>query len=113
MPTKHTASHSPRVRHHNSKGSLHTLEDLKEDIDSLQSHIAGLAKEIKSVSVHKAEDAAGFINGYVSRGIDSLKNSGTEAIESVEEGIRAKPAQSVMIAFAAGALVNYLFTRRW
>lgn len=110
MPARHTERQ--KARHNNSKGTLHTLEDLKEDIDSLQTHITGLAREIRTVGTHKADDVMGYVNNYVGRRIDLLKNSGTETLEKVEGRIRSKPAQSVIIAFAAGALANYIIVRR-
>ena len=83
------------------KGFTHEIEDIKENI-------VGLARNIRDVSAHKAHDAA----DYVYDRVDDLKSTGAEAMNKVETRIKAKPGQSVAIAFVAGMLTSLLFGRR-
>ena len=82
------------------KESFPEMEDIKENV-------IGLSRNIRDVSTDKAHVAA----VYVRDRMDDLKVSGTDAVGKVGSHIKAKPGQSVAIAFMAGLLASFLFGR--
>lgn len=83
------------------KESLSDIQDIKENV-------VGLARNIRETSTDKAHVAV----DYVRDRIEDLKDQGTDAVLKVEKRIKAKPGQSVAIAFTAGLLASYLLGRR-
>jgi ElaB/YqjD/DUF883 family membrane-anchored ribosome-binding protein len=78
------------------------------EIDVIKENVVGLAHNLKDVSNDKAHMAVEYMHGKA----DDLKASGTDALAKIEKSIKANPAQSVGIAFAAGIIASYLFRRR-
>lgn len=99
------------IEHKLEKAKHHLKADAKEylsEIQDIKENVVGLAQTLKDSSakqMHVATD-------YVRDRIDEVKDSGTEAVKAVEKQIKAKPRQSVAIAFAAGFVASYLFGRR-
>jgi ElaB/YqjD/DUF883 family membrane-anchored ribosome-binding protein len=85
-----------------------SFDEIRKDLDALQSDVANLATDVKKAGV----DRANGVISYVNKNVDSLKATGTEAVKKVEDQIQAKPGQSVIIAFVTGILASYLFSRR-
>ena len=85
-----------------------TKRDASETVDALQENVVGLVQHAKDVGNNKAQQVA----DYVQEQADNLRLSSTNALARVEDRIRAKPGQSVGIAFAAGILASFLLGRR-
>lgn len=90
------------------KRSALSFDEIRKDLDSLQSDVATLAADARKVSVNKAQGAISYVN----ENIDSLKATGTDALKKVEGQIQSKPGQSIAIAFVTGILASFLFSRR-
>jgi hypothetical protein len=82
--------------------------DIRKDVSALQSDVANLAADIKKAGSDKAREAVSYVNEH----IGSLKNSGTNTIENIENKIKSKPGQSIAIAFVAGVVTSYIFGRK-
>ena len=91
-----------------AKYAMPATDDIRKDLSSLQSDVAVLASTAKKVGSDKVHEAVSYVNDQV----DTLKETGANALGKIEEGIKAKPGQSITIAFAAGLLVSYLLGRR-
>jgi ElaB/YqjD/DUF883 family membrane-anchored ribosome-binding protein len=104
MPT----NRSMNGRHHVKKIALPALDDIKKDIDSLQSDVADLAMDVRKAGSDKAQEAITYLNNRV----DLLKNSGVEAIDKIEDHIKSRPRQSIAVAFAVGILASYFLGRK-
>jgi ElaB/YqjD/DUF883 family membrane-anchored ribosome-binding protein len=81
---------------------------MEKQAQNIKENVVGLARTIKDSSTDKAHDAA----DYVRHRLDDLTVSGTDTLERLESRIKAKPAQSVAIAFTAGLLASFLLGRR-
>jgi ElaB/YqjD/DUF883 family membrane-anchored ribosome-binding protein len=84
------------------------IKDIRKDIDSLKSNVVGLARHLRDIGADKAQVVASSVRDQA----DVLKATGAEALDKAEDKVRAAPAQSVAIAFAAGILASYLLGRR-
>jgi ElaB/YqjD/DUF883 family membrane-anchored ribosome-binding protein len=96
------------ARRGNSKHTLRSLEDIKDDIHALQAHAFSLAHEIGDVGTDTAREAVSYVND----GIGTLRKSGAEVVGKAEKGIKARPGQSLAIAFGVGLLASFLLSRK-
>ena len=99
--------------HDEAKESEHKPEKTKShhaksEIEDIKENVVGLARNIRDVSTDKAHDAA----DYVRDRMDDVKATGTDTLNKIEKRIKAKPGQSVAIAFVTGLLASFLFGRR-
>ncbi|MEZ0223293.1 MAG: hypothetical protein ACAH83_01975 [Alphaproteobacteria bacterium] len=78
------------------------------EIEVIKENVVGLAHNLKDVSNDKAHMAV----EYMHEKAENLKVSGTDTLAKIEKSIKANPAQSVGIAFAAGIVASYLLGRR-
>lgn len=84
------------------------INDIRHDLDSLKTNVVELTKRITAQGTVQAEhlkDAA----------YTRLTHLGEESLtqfKHLEDQIRAKPGQSVAIAFAAGVVASLLLGRR-
>ena len=93
------------------KAKAHLLKEAKESLPGIQDikeNVVGIARNLRETSTDRAHDAA----DYVRDRLDDLKDVGTSAVQRVEKRIKAKPAQSMAIAFTAGLVASYLLGRR-
>lgn len=81
---------------------------LEKQAQNIKENVVGLARSIKDSSTDKAHDAADYMRDR----LDDLQYSGTDALKKIESHIKAKPTQSVAIAFTAGLLASFLLGRR-
>jgi len=88
--------------------SFSSFDDVKKDLSNLKSDVAGIAGDLKKAGADRAADAA----SYVSKNLDGLKSSGSDALVRIEEQVKARPGQSIAIAFIAGALTSLLLGRK-
>lgn len=82
--------------------------DIKESLDSLQSNVIDLAKNLREAGADRANMAADYMRDRA----DDLKDMGAEALKKTEKTIKASPGRSVAIAFAAGILTSLLLGRK-
>ena len=80
-------------------------EETKQDI---KENVVGLTQQAKDIGNEKVHQVSEYVHDQAT----SLKLSGTDALHKVESRIKAKPGQSVGIAFAAGILASLLLRRR-
>ena len=93
----------------NARQAMSTAADeIKKDLDSLQSDVAHLASNVGKASTEKARRAMSYVNEQMG----SLKETSANAVGQIEDTIRSNPGQSVTIAFFAGLLVSFLFSRK-
>lgn len=84
------------------------IEEIREDLDSLKSNIFELTKHVKAETGVRTELLKKGVIGQVA----SLRSSGVAQFEKLEGQVKAKPTQSLAIAFASGVIVSYLLGRR-
>lgn len=108
MPAKHENHTDPRNGSAN-KFISEATDDIRKDLGTLQSDVAAIASDVKKAGTDKARMAIDYVNDQVG----TLKDTGTNALGKLEEGIKSNPGQSVTIAFVAGVLISFLFNRRY
>jgi len=91
-----------------AKTTYPEIEEIKEDLDSLKDNVVALTKHVKKESVVQAE----VISDTAKERIALAKLRGQQEVKKVEKQIKAKPAQSVAIAFAGGLLASMLIRGR-
>jgi ElaB/YqjD/DUF883 family membrane-anchored ribosome-binding protein len=89
-------------------GSPKKEKELLRNVNDIKENVVNLAQNLKDVGRERATVAADYVRDQV----ENIKETSAEAMEEVEERIKSRPAQSLAIAFAAGALMSYLFSRR-
>jgi ElaB/YqjD/DUF883 family membrane-anchored ribosome-binding protein len=89
-----------------TKDTEHKLEKLI--VQDVKENVVGLTQHAKDIGNEKAHQ----VSEYVREQATNLKLSGADALHKVESRIKAKPGQSVGIAFAAGILASLLLRRR-
>ncbi len=90
------------------KTAASSIDNIKEDIYTLKADVIELGRTVKSEGMKKIEEATIELQDK----IDSLKTEGRDEIDKVQSYINNNPNNAVGIAFAAGALVALLLSRR-
>ena len=83
------------------------LEDIREDLASLGSNVAELARDLKKSGARSTQELK---DGMYARAT-KWKEAGQDQYQNVESNIKSNPAKSVGMAFAAGILASFLFSR--
>lgn len=84
------------------------IEEIKQDIDSLKSNVVELTKHVKS----EGRTQAGRISEIAAERLLDLKKSAQLEYLKAEKAVKAKPGQSLAIAFGAGLLASFLLRGR-
>ncbi|MDF2368232.1 hypothetical protein [Sneathiella sp.] len=84
------------------------IDNLKEDLASLKSHVSELTAALKKDGVAEAEK----LSEKAKEKLGELKDRGQDGIHQIEERVKEKPGQSIAIAFAAGFLASMLLRNR-
>ncbi len=90
------------------KTAASSIDNIKEDIYTLKADVIELGRTVKSEGMKKIEEATIELQDK----IDSLKTEGRDEIDKVQSYINNNPNNAVGIAFATGALVALLLSRR-
>jgi ElaB/YqjD/DUF883 family membrane-anchored ribosome-binding protein len=83
-------------------------KELLLEAQNIKENVVGLARNIRDTSTDRVHVAADYVRDRV----EDLKGSGADALDKIETRIKAKPAQSIAIAFGAGLLASFLLGRR-
>jgi ElaB/YqjD/DUF883 family membrane-anchored ribosome-binding protein len=84
------------------------IDEIREDLDSLKTNIIELTRHMKAETGARTQLLRSGVLGQV----NSLKKTGAEQFEKLEGQVKAKPAQSLALAFVGGMLFSYLLGRR-
>jgi ElaB/YqjD/DUF883 family membrane-anchored ribosome-binding protein len=102
-------SYTPKEIKENLRDNLREeTQEIKKDIQSLKGNIVGLA----SKAIETGSDSMVEAKRMAGEELEKLRTAGTDNLRKVEERVRAKPGQSIAVAFIAGFLLNTLFGRK-
>ncbi len=94
-------------------------ETLKKDIEELRGSIEKLSKDVSSIGQSMAKDIkarAGETAENVRDGakatVRQIGEKGKQGAEAVENTVRERPFQSLLVAFGAGLLISQLIRKR-
>lgn len=90
------------------KKTYSEIDNIKQDIDSLKTNVVELTKHLKA----NGETQAADLKEKAAEQIDHLKEVGHNQFETLENQIKEKPSQSVVLAFVSGLLLSGLLNRR-
>ena len=88
------------------------LKNLSSDLKSLTKHVEAGSKMTASDLKAKAQDNLSELKARTQANIADFQDYSRDQLKVVEKEIKAKPAQSVAIAFGAGLLASFLLSRR-
>ena len=91
-----------------AKTNYPEISEIREDLNSLKSNVVELTKHVRNDSVVHTTELKNILMGR----LKGFQDSGQQQIKNVEKRIIAKPAKSVVIAFAAGLATSMLLRRR-
>ncbi len=84
------------------------IDDIKNDLQSLKSNVVALTQHL---TANGADHLVEF-EGKAAKTAAKLKAEGARRYKEVENQVREKPGQALMIAFAGGLLASLLLSRR-
>lgn len=84
------------------------IDDIRGDIDSLKSNIIELTKHLKK----DGQAQSRIMKKRASERLSEISEAGSAQYKNFETQVKDKPAQSVALAFVAGAALNYLLSNR-
>ncbi|MCD8497031.1 MAG: hypothetical protein LRZ85_02460 [Alphaproteobacteria bacterium] len=90
------------------KSSYPEVEDIRGDLNALKKDAIKLGNHVAADGKERLQEMSQSAKEQIS----SLKAAGETQIHSLEERVKAKPMQSVAIAFGAGLLASVLLGRR-
>lgn len=96
----------------NGHGLGKDVETLKEDISKLREDLSGIAEALLERGRSETEAAKGRISEGLRDEFQAAREKGKESVESIEDRIREKPLQSLLIAFVVGLFLGKIFDRR-
>jgi ElaB/YqjD/DUF883 family membrane-anchored ribosome-binding protein len=91
-----------------AKQNYAELADIKKDLSLLKKDTIKLAEHVKKDGVVQAE----HLKEVVTEQVSGLQDAGLDQLKSLEKRVKAKPAQSIAIAFAAGIVASILLGHR-
>lgn len=94
-----------RQKMHNLTGNIETL---RKDLGVLKEDIAGLAQN----AVDNGAVGISKVRSVAETQLRELQSASREKLGALEDQIRARPGQSLAVAFAVGAVLALLMGRR-
>ena len=91
-----------------SKTTYPEIEGIREDLDSLKDNVVALTKHVQKDGIHQAEE----VGEVAKKQLNAVQLRGQQEIKKLEKQVKAKPRQSVAIAFAGGLLASMLLRSR-
>lgn len=92
----------------NTKTGYPEIEDIREDLDSLKNNVVELTKHVQKNGAEHTKEATRMLRSR----LDHFKKSGQDQLYQMEKQVKAKPMQSLALAFAAGMLASLVIGRR-
>ena len=88
------------------------LDALKADLESLQSHVRGLAGDIGEVATERMNSALADAMKSVHELTGRVEGWGNDNLSSLRDSVRNQPLAALAISMGAGALIGALLLRR-
>lgn len=88
------------------------VDILKEDISKLKDDLSSIAETLLEKGKAETEAAKEKLGAKFGDEFQAARMKGKEKVESIEDQIREKPLQSLLIAFIIGLFLGKLMDRR-
>jgi ElaB/YqjD/DUF883 family membrane-anchored ribosome-binding protein len=83
------------------------VQEMRKDLNSLKENAESLGKHLKNEGTEQVQQAKEALTTRLS----ALQTTGKKQMKKIEGQVRAKPLQSLGIAFAAGLVASLLLRR--
>ena len=93
-----------RTSGRNGSGVQTRLSSLRDDLDTLQQDMRGLASDV-------GEAASDQVQGMASVAVDRASEWGSENLEGVRQAVRTQPLAACILSMSAGAIIGALLLR--
>lgn len=90
------------------KSEFPEIEAIRQDLESLKTNVVELGEHVQA----KGKDEADRLGDMALERFSKLKRSAADEYHKAEKQVKAKPGQSIAIAFAAGLIASALFRSR-
>lgn len=91
-----------------TKKTYSEIDEIREDLDSLRGNVVELTKHLKRDGLEQAAE----VSAVAKERLGELKMNGRRQVKRIERQVKAKPAQSLAIAFATGIAASMLLRSR-
>jgi len=91
-----------------SKKQYSEIDDIREDLNSLRTNVVELTKHMKKDGNAQALHLADSLKEQISH----ARDLGSAQYKNIEKRVKAKPGQTLAMAFAAGLVASMLMGRR-
>ena len=91
-----------------AKSNYPEIDEIREDLDSLKTNVVGLTKHVQENGYKQANE----LSASAKKRLAKLQAQSQDQMKKVESQVKAKPAQSLAVAFAGGFLASLLFRGR-
>ncbi len=91
----------------NVRSEFPEIEEIRQDIESLKTNVVDLSRHVKAESKIQASR----LTEVALERLSDLRKNASYEYHRAEKAVKAKPGQSVAIAFAAGLVASMLFSR--
>ncbi len=91
-----------------TKSEYPEIDHIRDDLESLKTNVVELTKHVQQNGTQMSQELAQVARKQLSQ----LQTRGKKEFHKVEDRIKAKPAQSLAIAFAVGIAASYLLGRK-
>jgi ElaB/YqjD/DUF883 family membrane-anchored ribosome-binding protein len=85
---------------------------LQKDLGKLQADVMTIMKHVKQEGLNETRYLKNLAVDQISGQIDDLQDLSQRSLKKLEKNVKARPAQTVAMAFAVGALASFLLGRR-
>ena len=88
------------------------VDNLKKDISKLKEDLSSIAESLLEKGKAETGTAKDRLGERFGDELEAARLKGKEKVESIEDQIREKPLQSLLIAFVVGLFLGKLFDQR-
>jgi ElaB/YqjD/DUF883 family membrane-anchored ribosome-binding protein len=85
---------------------------LQKDLSKLQTDVMTIMKHVKEEGLSESRYLKNLAVDQITDQIEGIQNVSQRSLKKLEKNVKARPAQSVAIAFAVGAVASFLLGRR-
>lgn len=110
-PSSDKSSSSSPVSNKNFS-SYPEIEDIRDDLESLKTNVVELTRHVQENGSDKAMHLAEAVAEKAQKQMAKIQTRSKRELQRVERAIKAKPAQSLALAFTAGIVVSQMLAHR-
>lgn len=92
----------------NAKAAYPELNDIREDLGALKKDTVNLARHVRDDALDQTE----ALKQHAAEQVGKFVESGKDGLARLEDTARARPLQTVAIAFLAGMVLSVIAGRR-